>query len=134
MPVTAIRCVGAIVFDDTGRLLLVRRGSDPGRGRWAVPGGRVEPGESDVDAVRRELAEETGLVARVGELAGRVRRAAPDGAVYDIADHVCRPLGGQLRAGDDADEVRWCDRAAMDALPLVRGLVDALGGWGCLPR
>lgn len=126
--------MGAILFDGDGRLLLVRRGREPGAGRWAVPGGRVEPGESDEQAVRRELAEETGLLALVGDLVGRVQRTAPDGGTYDIADYACSPTGGRLRAGDDTDEVRWCDRAEMDVLPLVTGLLEVLGGWGCLPR
>ncbi|HYS37082.1 MAG TPA: NUDIX domain-containing protein, partial [Pseudonocardiaceae bacterium] len=51
----AIRCVGGLVLDGRGRLLLVLRANDPGRGQWSVPGGRVEPGEADEAAVRREI-------------------------------------------------------------------------------
>jgi ADP-ribose pyrophosphatase YjhB (NUDIX family) len=56
-----VDCVGGIVVDERGRLLLVRRGTEPGRGLWSVPGGRVEPGESDAEATAREVLEETGL-------------------------------------------------------------------------
>ncbi|MGH3951304.1 MAG: NUDIX hydrolase, partial [Pseudonocardiaceae bacterium] len=69
-----VRCVGGIVHDDTGRLLLIKRGNEPSRGKWSIPGGRVEQGESDADAVRRELSEETGLDVDPGALIGTVTR------------------------------------------------------------
>jgi len=53
--------VGVVVFDEEGRILLVRRGGSPGRGLWSLPGGRVEPGESIFSAAVRELEEETGI-------------------------------------------------------------------------
>ena len=65
-----IRCVGALVHDSNGRLLLVRRANPPGEGMWSIPGGRVEPGETDEAAVTREVAEETGLSVTVGRLVG----------------------------------------------------------------
>ncbi len=128
-----LRCVGAVVHDERGRLLLVRRANDPGRGRWSLPGGRVEVGESDDDAVVREVAEETGIAVVVGRHVGTVERDAPDHAVYEIHDFTCRAVGGALRPGDDADDARWCDAAGLAALPLVDGLVDALTAWDCLP-
>ncbi len=129
-----IRCVGAVVFDDTGRLLLVRRAHEPGRGRWSVPGGRVEPGETDHHAVIREVIEETGLAVKIIQLLGNVQRCAPHGAVFDIYDYHCRAVGGTLIAGDDADETRWCDANTLAGLPLVPGLLDALTHWHSLPR
>ncbi|MGH3814505.1 MAG: NUDIX hydrolase [Pseudonocardiaceae bacterium] len=128
-----IRCVGAVVFDGAGRLLLVRRTNEPGRGRWSVPGGRVEAGETDHHAVIREVAEETGLEVEITRRVGGVQRCAPGGAVFDIHDYICRATGGALRAGDDADDARWCDGETLASLPIVDGLVDALTGWGCLP-
>lgn len=129
-----VRCVGAVVHDAQGRLLLVRRASEPGRGLWSLPGGRVEPGESDEQAVTRELAEETGMTVSVGRHVDTVTRPAPDGSVFDIHDYACRCVGGSLRPGSDADDARWCDAAALAALPLVDGLLDALVAWDCLPR
>jgi 8-oxo-dGTP diphosphatase len=129
-----IRCVGAVVFDDAGRLLLVRRAREPGRGRWSVPGGRVETGETDVQAVIREVAEETGLVVEIVQLLGNVQRQAPGAAVFDIYDYRCRVTGGALQPGDDADEVRWCNAQTLATLPIVTGLVEALTHWQCLPR
>lgn len=99
-----------------------------------MPGGRVESGESDHQAVRREVAEETGLEVEIVGVAGRVQRPAPGGAVFDIHDYLCRVRGGTARAGDDAGDVRWCDAAMLATLPVVDGLLDALTSWGCLPR
>ncbi|HEY0814496.1 MAG TPA: NUDIX domain-containing protein [Pseudonocardia sp.] len=124
-----IACVGGLVYDDERRLLLVRRRNEPGSGLWSVPGGRVEPGESDAQATIREMAEETGLVVVPHELVGRVRRGP-----YDIADYRCTVVGGTLRAGDDATDARWCDAAAMADLPLVPQLWDTLRSWDALPR
>jgi 8-oxo-dGTP diphosphatase len=127
-----IRCVGAIITDQSGRMLLVRRGREPGRGLWSVPGGRVEPGETDEQALVRELREETGLTVRAGRLVGAVRRPAPGGMVFDIRDYEATVTGGTLTAGDDADDARWAGRADMAAMPLTDGLADALSEWGVL--
>lgn len=98
-----------MVLDEAGRLLLVRRRHEPGSGRWSLPGGRVQAGEDDHQAVRREVAEETGLRVEITGHVGSVRRAAPGGGVFDIHDYLCRAGAGTLRAGDDAGDVRWCD-------------------------
>lgn len=127
-----IPCVGAIISDAAGRLLLIKRGHEPGKGLWSLPGGRVEAGETDEQAVAREVREETGLTVAVGQLAGAVRWAGPDGSVLDIRDYAATVTGGTLAAGDDADEARWVGRAELSALPLTSGLVDALTGWGVL--
>lgn len=122
-----VPCVGAVLRDGEGRLLLVLRGHAPAAGRWSLPGGRVEPGESAPQALRREVREETGLDVEVGALVGNLR-VGP----YDIADHTCTVLGGTLRAGDDADDVRWVAVAELDDLPLTDGLVATLREWGVL--
>ncbi|MGH3991870.1 MAG: NUDIX hydrolase [Pseudonocardiaceae bacterium] len=133
-PSRLIRCVGAVIHDENGRLLLVRRATEPGRGRWSLPGGRVEPGESDADALRRELVEEVGLRVRVGELVGSVRRAAPGGHTFEIFDYRCAPLdGAALRPGDDAADARWVSAAEYHALRVVDGLTDTLAAWSVLP-
>jgi len=136
MEVTRIACVGAIVRDDDGRLLLVRRGTEPGRGLWSVPGGRVEPGEAADEATAREVREETGLHIRVGKRAGVVEREGLAGVVYVIEDFHARPAPGtdptEVRAGDDADEVGWFSPEELMRLDCVAGLVDALREWDVL--
>src|SRR6204780_1228528 len=83
-----VPCVGAVITDETGRLLLIQRGHDPGRGLWSIPGGRVEAGESDAEAVIREVAEETGLTVTCGPLLGAVERPGLAGAIADIRDYL----------------------------------------------
>ena len=127
-----IPCVGAIITDPAGRLLLIQRGHDPGAGLWSLPGGRVEPGESDEQALIREVAEETGLVVAPGPLIGAVTRDAPGGRVFDIRDFGATVTGGTLAAGDDAADARWVSPAGIGALPVTAGLVEALREWGVL--
>jgi ADP-ribose pyrophosphatase YjhB (NUDIX family) len=132
-----IRCVGGIVHDAAGRLLLIKRGREPGAGRWSLPGGRVEPGETDTQALSRELLEETGLAVRPGRLVGRVERPAPAGT-YEIFDYAAEAVGGSLAAGDDAAGAAWVSRAEFDSLReqgrLVAQLADTLREWDALPR
>jgi 8-oxo-dGTP diphosphatase len=135
-----IDCVGGIVLDEQPgevvRLLLVLRGQEPSKGRWSVPGGRVERGEDDETATAREVLEETGLVVEVGRLVGSVERDAPAGGVYVIRDYLCRVAPdadpAAVRAGDDADDARWFTPSEMADLACVPGLVEALTEWGVL--
>jgi len=129
-----VPCAGAVVHDAAGRLLLVRRRQEPGRGLWSLPGGRCEPGESAAETAVREVREETGLDVAAGPLVGRVERAGLGGVAYVIDDVACTVLGGVLAPGDDADDVRWVDAAGLALLPLSEGLLDALTGWDVLPR
>ena len=102
--------VGAVLVKD-GKALIVKRAHEPRKGEWSLPGGRVELGESLIDAVRREIREETGLEIDVGpvvEIFDRVHRH--EGRVryhFVIVDYLCACLGGTLQAGDDAEDVAW---------------------------
>lgn len=129
-----VPCVGAVVHDDTHRLLMIRRARPPAAGRWSVPGGRVQPGESDAEAVRREVTEETGLTVAVGVRVGTVELPGPGGVIYDVRDYACAVVCGELQAGDDAAEARWVSRSELTLLNATTGLVDTLQRWGMLPR
>jgi 8-oxo-dGTP diphosphatase len=128
-----IDCVGALVYDEQRRLLVVRRANDPGRGLWAPPGGRVEPGEDDPTALAREVAEETGLTVAVGTLVGEVEREAPQGRLYVIRDYEATPTAGTLTPGDDATDARFVTRSELLALPTTTLLISTLDQWNALP-
>lgn len=133
MTIRVIPCVGAVIKDGTGRLLLIQRGHEPGKGLWSVPGGRIEAGESDADALVREVREETGLVVVPGGLIGSVRRPADAaGSVFDIRDYAAEVTGGTLVPGDDADGAIWAGPDELDSLPMTPGLLEALRSWGAL--
>ncbi len=126
-PRTAVVAVGAVVLDEAGRVLLVRRGRPPLAGTWTLPGGRVEPGESLDDAVLREVREETSLRARVVCDLGMVP-VAGEGFAYEIHEHLLTPIGDSTpRAGDDADDARWVLRhelAAFDVRDDAVAVID----------
>lgn len=128
-----VPCVGALVYDAANRLLLIRRGRAPSRGRWSVPGGRVEAGESLAQAVVREVREETGLRVRADRVVGTVERAGRAGEVYAITDFAATWLDGRLRPGDDADDARFVTAVELAALTLSPGLLEALTEWAALP-
>ena len=113
-PSTPLLSVGAVVVQN-GRVLLVRRGREPLKGHWTLPGGMLELGESLAAGTIREVREETGLDVGVIELIELVDRIVrEEGRVryhYVIADYLCRVTGGQLRAASDADAVRWVERS-----------------------
>lgn len=126
-----VDCVGGIVVAD-GKLLLIQRGQQPAKGRWSIPGGRKERGESDAEATAREVYEETGLRVVVGGLVGTVERDAPDGSVYVIRDYRCTSAGDAavVRAGDDAVDVGWFSPTQVRELDCAPGLIAALEDWG----
>ncbi len=129
-----IPCVGAVIKDDADRMLLILRGHDPGKGLWSIPGGRIEPGETDEEAVKREVCEETGLEVTCGPLLGSVERPGLAGAIVEIRDYYAAVIGGQLAAGDDAADARWVTPAEVAHLDadglLTHGLLTALRTWG----
>jgi 8-oxo-dGTP diphosphatase len=129
---SVIPCVGAVVTDGQGRLLIIQRGHDPGAGLWSIPGGRIEPGETDAQALVREMLEETNLQVKVGRLIGRVQRPGLGEAVIDIRDYVVTVTGGTLRAGDDAADARWVTAVELALLEVTEGLIEALTEWGVL--
>jgi ADP-ribose pyrophosphatase YjhB (NUDIX family) len=123
--------VGAVAVRGDGALLLVRRGKAPALGRWSLPGGRVEWGETLPDALRREVAEETGLEVVPGALAGLVERIHLDeGFHYVILDYHVTVTGGTLRPGSDVTDARWVLPSELALLELSDGLLEALRDFG----
>ncbi len=110
---------GVVIFED--RALLIRRGSEPLKGEWSIPGGTLEVGETLAEGVRRELREETGLEVRILELIEVFERIFPDPAPasnqagaadarrpryhFVILDYLCEVAGGTLRAGSDVTDL-----------------------------
>ncbi len=131
-PVTwSIPCAGGIVSDPEGRILLIRRGKEPARGLWSIPGGRVDGNEPWEAAAAREVHEETGITATAPEFVGLVERASGSGSTYLIADFAF--MGeGEPHAADDAEDARWCYPADIAGMASSPGLVGALREWGYL--
>jgi 8-oxo-dGTP diphosphatase len=131
VPPTPLVCVGAIAIDD-GRLLLVRRANAPGRGRWSVPGGRVEPGEMIQEAVVRELLEETGVEGVCMGLIG-VAESLDDDHHHVLLDYAVEVLApAPPTAGSDALDARWVALNDVAELDLVEGLAEFLHEHGVI--
>jgi len=133
--------VGGVVIRDS-RVLLVRRAHEPLAGRWSIPGGRVEWGETLQQAVVREMREETGLDVSVGPLLEVVERigeggasqhkegAAPPGSSpsfhYIILDYLCEAAAGAPQAGDDAAELAWAAESELDGYHLTEAAMRVI--------
>lgn len=122
--------IGGVIID-RGRTLLVRRGSEPLRGEWSIPGGSLELGETLEEGVARELLEETGMAVRVLELIEVFDRIYLDGGTADvgygqkprfhyvIADYLCEVMGGEPRAGSDVTDVAFAREDELDEFHLT---------------
>jgi ADP-ribose pyrophosphatase YjhB (NUDIX family) len=134
--------VGAVVVA-MGRILMVKRGHEPEKGRWSIPGGRVEAGETLSEAVERELREETGLKGQCGELCGVAERMGPGWHFvildYFVSVELNKDANGNPRlpiplAASDAASVKWLDLRELGELELVSGLEEFLVAHGVLPQ
>jgi acetyl-CoA carboxylase carboxyl transferase subunit beta len=123
---------GAVVIND-GRILLIRRAGGAYADYWAVPGGHQRRGETMRDAVAREVLEETGLIVEVGDpvwVGDILDESDPPAYHYTVVDFLATVVGGELSAGDDADEARWVpvdEVRVMRLTPTMFDLIDELG-------
>jgi 8-oxo-dGTP diphosphatase len=122
-----VPAVGAVVFDEAGRVLLVKRGRPPGAGRWSLPGGRIERGEAPADAVVREVREETGIDARVVCALGAVALES-EGHTFAIHEHLLVPLTSSPAAwpADDAADARWFAPGDLGPLALTSDVLAVI--------
>lgn len=120
--------VAAVIIDEHRHILVVKRGKEPSKGLWSLPGGLVKAGETMRHAVQRETLEETGLLVQPGEIATVAETIIPDAAGrpqyhYVLVDFFAAPMaGGILEPGDDADEVRWVTGAEALGMELTTGV------------
>jgi secondary thiamine-phosphate synthase enzyme len=129
-PQQPVVSVGAVIVDG-GRVLLIKRGQPPLQGRWSLPGGVVEIGETLQEALAREVREETGLEIEVGPVVAvldRIEREDDNRIEYHyvIIDYRCLVRGGRLTCGSDADDARWVsasDVASFNVTAAVAGVV-----------
>ena len=117
-PLAPVVGVGAVVVKDA-KALIIKRGHEPRKGEWSLPGGRVELGETLVAALKREIKEETGLDVEVGPIIETFDRIHEhDGRVryhFVIIDYLCTCSGGDLCAADDAEDAAWVAADDLDA-------------------
>lgn len=115
---------GVAVVED-GQILLVRRGSQPNEGLWAVPGGKVDFGETLAEAATREVKEETGMLVELEEIIW-VGEFIDSDIHLVLVDFLGTPTGGELAAGDDAAEVQWVDLEAAFELDMPDTMYELL--------
>ena len=123
-PAAPVVGIGAVIVMSDTSVVLVRRAQEPLAGRWSLPGGVVELGETLRAAVAREVLEETGLIVDVGPVVEAVDHIDIDshGKItyhFVIVDYLCSPLGGTLRPGDDVDDAVIADVGELDLYNLT---------------
>ncbi len=115
--------VAAVIWNQAGQVLLIRRTKEPRIGQWSLPGGKVERGERLEEALCREIREETGLEVEILGLAGVAETiddagAGAAGSHYVLIDYGVRAVSGQARAASDAADATWFDYTDLADLPL----------------
>jgi 8-oxo-dGTP diphosphatase len=127
-----IAAVAAVVFNNQNKLLLVRRGKEPGKGSWGIPGGVVELGENLEDAVKREIQEETGIDVEPTDVITVVNRIFNDdeGRIqfhYIIVEYLCRSANRTPKASDDVDRALWVsieEAKTFSLPPITREVIE----------
>ena len=123
--------VGALIFDEQKRILLIERGGEPLKGWWSLPGGGLEVGETLKEGVVREVLEETGLrveplqILEVFERIMRDSNGRPE-YHYVLIDYICRVTSGTLAPADDCADARWTARHELASLRVTEGTIAVI--------
>ena len=122
--------VGAVILH-ADKVLLVRRGQSPSYGKWSLPGGLVELGESTREAIAREIVEECGIAIRVVDVCGVIDRVVHDDAGrvryhYVLVDYLAYPESLDVVAGSDAGDAQWFEIERVVELDTTQGLLDMI--------
>jgi len=129
-PQAPIAAVGAVVFKDE-KILTIKRGQEPSKGKWSIPGGRIELGETAYEAARREVREECSIeveIERVLDAANNIIRDETGRIKYHfvIIDMLARYVSGEIKAQSDAEECKWVtprEMAGLDLTPMLREML-----------
>ena len=126
--------VGAITIKD-GKVLLVKRGIEPSKGLWAIPGGTLKLGETLQECAAREILEETGITIRVGDCVYVFDFIEHDNKRkikfhFVIVDFAADYVSGKPQGADDALEARWLSSAELRDLPVAKNTIAALSALG----
>lgn len=124
-----IPSVAALIINSDD-LVMIKRGKEPSKGKWSLPGGKIELGETLESALKREILEETGLTIMPESLAGVYDLITWENNSlafhYIIIDYYAHKTGGLLNAGDDAEDIRWVRFSEIESLDLAEGLSEKL--------
>jgi len=120
--------VGAVVFGASNEILLIKRGKAPNLGRWMVPGGTLEWGETLEDAAVREVREETGIDIEIETFVEIIEAITPGegGFHYVIMDYAAHPVSGTLAAASDALDAVWAPAGSLRDYDLTPDLVRVI--------
>lgn len=124
-PTSPVVGVAAMIFSDDS-ILLIKRGNEPAKGRWGLPGGVVELGETVREAVAREVEEETGILVRPVELLDIFNNIIRDdeGRIrfhYVLCEFLCEDVGGDLKASTDVSDAKWVPILKLSSIDMSRG-------------
>jgi 8-oxo-dGTP diphosphatase len=105
-----------MILVENGKVLLIKRGRDPFKGEWAIPGGRIEDDETAEQCAKREMKEETGLDVEIIKMTGLYSDPERDPRLIIAAGFLVKRVGGVVQGGDDAAEAKWFDLSKLPPL------------------
>jgi 8-oxo-dGTP diphosphatase len=134
-PALPVSGVGVVVYNKAGKILLIKRAKEPNKGRWSIPGGAIELGETINRAAEREVLEECSVKIKIERVLDAVENMVKDdkGRIkyhYVIIDLLARYISGKLKAGTDASECGWFtpgEITIMGITPLLRAMLERQG-------